>query len=83
MSQSDIVWLSETKKCFNVNVSGFKVFYNCSKHGSHRGGIMMLVKDKLLEFVKCVDMQTEGQIWVTLTFLMTYRLGGVYIPPED
>ena len=78
-----MVWLSETKKCFNVEVPGFKVFYNCSKHGSHRGGIMLLIKDKLMEYVKCIDMKTEGQIWVTLTFLMTYKLGGVYIPPED
>ena len=44
---------------------------------------MLLIKDRLLEYIKCVDMHTEGQIWVTLTFLMTYKLGGVYIPPED
>ena len=83
VSQSDMVWLSETKQCFNVSVPGFKVFYNCSKHGAHRGGIMLLVKDKLLEFVQCVNMESEGQIWVTLNFLITYKLGGVYIPPDD
>ena len=81
--QSDMVWLSETKKCFNVSVPGFRVFYNISRSGAHRGGIMLLIRDRLLEYVKCVDMNTEGQIWVTLTFLVTYKLGGVYIPPED
>ena len=73
-----MVWLSEAKKCFNVNVPGFRVFYNPSKRGSHRGGIMLLIKDKVLEFVKCIDMDTEGQIWIILSFLVTYKFGGVY-----
>ena len=81
--QFDMIWLSETKKCFNVSVPGFHVFYNPSKSGSHRGGIMLLIRNKLLEYVKCIDMDTEGQIWVTLNFLVTYKLGGVYIPPDD
>ena len=81
--ESDIVWISETKKCFNVSVPGFRVYYNMSKSGAHRGGIMVLIKDSLLEYVKCIDMDTEGQIWITLTFLVTFKLGGVYIPPDD
>ena len=44
---------------------------------------MLLIKDKVLEFVKCIDMDTEGQIWIILNFLVTYKLGGVYIPPDD
>ena len=44
---------------------------------------MMLIKNRLMEYVKCIDMDTEGQIWVSLTFLVTFKLGGVYIPPED
>ena len=44
---------------------------------------MLLIKDKLLEFVKCVDMDTEGQIWVILDLIVSYKLGGVYIPPDD
>ena len=78
-----MIWLSETKKCFNVSVPGFRVFYNPSKHGSHRGRIMLLIKDKVLEYVKCIDMDTEGQIWVIMNFLVCYKLGGVYIPPVD
>ena len=75
--------MSETKICYNVSVPGFHVFYNPSKHGTHRGGIMLLIRDKLLDYVKCVDMNTEGQIWVSLVFIVTYKLGGVYIPPDD
>ena len=44
---------------------------------------MLLIKDKLLEYVNCIDMDTEGQIWVILNFLVSYKLGGVYIPPDD
>ena len=54
-----------------------------SKSGAHRGGIMVLIKDRLLEYLKCIEMDTEGQIWITLTFLVTFKLGGVYIPPDD
>ena len=43
----------------------------------------MLIKNRLMEYVKCIDMDTEGQIWVSLTFLVIFKLGGVYIPPED
>ena len=81
--QYDIVWILEVKKCFNVSVPGFRVHYNPSKWGRHRGGITMLIRDRLFEFVKSIDMKTEGQIWITLNFLVSYKLGGVYIPPED
>lgn len=81
--ESDIIWLSETKKCFNVNVPGFNVYYNPSKYGTHRGGIMLLIRNKLCDYVKSIDMDTEGQIWVVLNFLVNYTVGGVYIPPDD
>ena len=37
----------------------------------------------MLNFVKSVDIDMDGQIWVTLAFLVTYKLSGVYIPPEN
>ena len=43
----------------------------------------MLIKDTVLQFVKSIDMNTEGQIWMTLNFIISYKLGGVYIPPDD
>ena len=81
--ESDIIWLSETKKCFNVNVPGFNIYYNPSKYGTHRGGIMLLIRKKLCDYVKSIDKDTEGQIWVVLNLLVNYTLGGVYIPPDD
>ena len=83
VSTNDLIWLSETKKCFKVNIPGYSVYYNPSKSGTHRGGIMLLIRNKLQEFVKCIDMDTEGQIWIELSFLTEYKLGGVYIPPDD
>ena len=83
ISKNDIIWLSETKKCFKVTIPGYSVYYNPSKSGNHRGGIMLLIRNKLNEFVKCIDMDTEGQIWIELNFLTEYKLGGVYIPPDD
>ena len=76
------MWITETKKCFNVNVPGFRLYYNPSKLGNHRGGIIMLIKDKICDFIKSIDMETEGQIWIVLNFLVSYKLGGVYIPPD-
>ena len=43
----------------------------------------MLLKGHLRRFVKEVDMNFEGQIWLTLSFLACVKLGGVYIPPHD
>ena len=44
---------------------------------------MLLIKSKLCEYVKSIDMDTEGQIWVVLNFLVSYKIGGVYVPPDD
>ena len=54
------------------------MYYNPSKSGAHRGGIMLLIRNKLNEFIKCIDMDTEGQIRIQLNFLTEYKLGGVY-----
>ena len=44
---------------------------------------MMLVKSKLAESISRVDTDTEGQIWITFSWWLNMKLGGVYIPPED
>ena len=81
----DIVWILETKKHFNVQVPGFTVYENVSREGYHRGGVMMLVKHKILDSIVEVDTNTEGQIWIVLDRhgTQTVKVGGVYIPPED
>ena len=78
-----IVWLLETKTNAHVTVPGFSVHSNPSKHGHHRGGIIMLVKSCLVRFVKKVDLSYEGQIWLELTCFPEFIFGGVYIPPDD
>ena len=79
----DIVWLLETKKYFKLNVPGFQVYQNVSRYGAHRGGVVMLVRAGLVEKIQKVDMSSEGQIWIFLSWQPILKLGGVYIPPED
>ena len=73
----------EAKTYFHLAVPGFMVYCNVSPAGMKRGGIVMLVKNKLKQFISSVNMETDGQIWILLSFLATVRLGGVYIPPHD
>ena len=76
-------WISETKTYFNLSVPGFDAYKNVSAAGMVRGGVVMLMKSYLRKFVKEVNMGTEGQIWLVLSFLTSVTLGGVYIPPID
>lgn len=79
----DIVWILESKMYFELNVPGFNIYRNVSREGHHRGGVVMLVKSKLMDSVLQVDTKEEGQIWVVLSCLPALKLGGVYIPPSD
>ena len=73
----DLVWLLETKKYFHLNVPGFSVYANVSRSGQHRGGIVMLVKRWLTEYVSRIDTEAEGQIWIQLSWWPHLKLGGV------
>ena len=79
----DIVWILETKTYFHLSVPGFMVYRNVSPTGMNRGGVVMLVKNRLKDFICNVNMEVDGQIWIVLSFLITVKLGGVYIPPHD
>ena len=79
----DIVWLSEIKSTLQRSVPGFDLYMNKCKENDHRGGVMMMVKCALAQFVTRVDMKTEGQIWLEMSCWPGVLLGGVYIPPED
>lgn len=68
---------------FNLSVPGFSIYRNVSREGQHRGGIVMLVKSKIMDSVMQVDTEEEGQIWVVLSCLPTLKVGGVYIPTND
>ena len=81
----DIVWILESKKYFNLQVPGFFIYQNVSREGHHRGGVIMLVKQKYVNYIMEVDTNTEGQIWAILAKKGSsmVKVGGVYIPPED
>ena len=79
----DIVWLLETKQYFNLNVPGFIAYTNVSKSGTHRGGVVLLIKHKIAELVSNIDREVEDQIWIELSCLPSVKLGGIYIPPDD
>ena len=79
----DIVFILESKKFFNLTVPGFGVYANVSREGYNRGGVVMLVKCKLLSDVLSVNTDSEGQIWIVMSWWPSLKIGGIYIPPED
>ena len=58
-------------------------YANVSPSGMNRGGVVMLIRQRLLRFVEKVTMNVDGQIWLLLTFLSSIQLGGVYVAPCD
>ena len=82
INESDIVFLNETKTSMDFKVPGYQVYQDTSKERS-RGGVAVLVKNSLKEYVSNVDISVEGQIWIKLSFLPKLEIGGCYIPPPD
>ena len=83
VSGFDIVWLLETKTNIRFSVPGYYVYHNPSKLCSKRGGVVMLIKCVLSDYIRRVDLSIEGQIWVELYCYPDTVFGGVYIPPAD
>ena len=77
----DIVWILETKYFSQSSVPGFRVYLNESRKGRHRGGVIMLVKCALVDYITRVDTDDEGMIWLELSMCLRIKLDGVYIPP--
>ena len=84
MLNVDLVWLFEIKETLQTSVSVFNVYINKCKDNEHGGGVMMMGKCTLMQYVTQVDMKT-GQIWVQLLCWPRVKLGEVvyYISPED
>ena len=47
LCEFDIIWILETKCIKSKKVPGFITYHNPSVHGSHRGGVLLLVKNYL------------------------------------
>ena len=58
----DIIWILETKQIQTTNIPFFLVYYNASRYGSHRGGVMLLVKHNIQKFLMNVNMTLESNM---------------------
>ena len=83
MHDFDIIWILETKQIQSASVPGFLVYQNESRHGNHRGGIILLVKYSLQKFITNINLTLESQIWLELSCFPNTRFGGVYNPPDS
>ena len=79
----DLIWLSEVKTGLRVSVPGYVTYQNVNMEHSHRGGIVLLVKNMFVSFVSYVDMSAPSQIWIKLSCCQNLTFGGCYIPPAD
>jgi hypothetical protein len=78
----DLIWISEIKTSLVISVPGFMAFHNVDPKSSHRGGIVLLVKQNLVKWISRVQMM-HSQIWITLEHCSKLLLGGCYLPPND
>ena len=81
LCEFDIIWILETKCIKSKKVPGFITYDNPSVHGSHRGGVLLLVKNYLEKYILNVNTSLESQIWLELSIYPKISFGGVYIPP--
>lgn len=79
----DLLWISEIKTRMKISVPGFETYYNVDLKNSHRGGILLLVKHRLVPFINHIDLAKPSQIWISLSCCKNVVLGGCYIPPID
>ena len=66
-----------------MHVPGFVMYHNPSKHGGHRGGVILLVKCNVMKYVTNVNLDVDGHIWINLLCYPTIHFGGVYLLPVD
>ena len=83
MHKYDVIWILETKQIQSISVPGFIVFYKAYKGATHRGGVLLLIKNNLQKLLKNVNLTLESQIWFELSCYPNTRFGGIYIPPTD
>ena len=48
----DLVWILEAKKYYSLSVPGFSVYRNDSKVGQKRGGVVLLLRSYLNQYIK-------------------------------
>lgn len=79
----DVISLSELKCNAQLNVPGFSTIRSLDGNAQdRRGGLVVLVKWRLVESIYNVDRQ-EDQVWFKLRSLPDLCIGACYIPPND
>ena len=82
LERYNFIILTEIKTSQKISCSGFTVFQNSAKKG-HRGGIALLMKPHLVQFMKKLDLSYENIISFELDFLPDVLFLGCYITPRD
>ena len=89
IQQWDVVGLVETwiEEKHKVNIIGYDVYGEMGKRRSNRGrssgGIMVLVKEKLRNKVKQIQLKTEGMVWLLMEAKEeVIVMGFMYNPPK-
>ena len=78
----DVIFLTEIKTSQKILCTGFTVYQNSAKKG-HRGGIALLIKPHLAQFINNLDRSYENTISFELDFLPDIVFLGCYITPRD
>lgn len=83
LSQYDIIVLCETKTSLPVRLPGYVTYRGKSVGSGDRGGIVLLMKNFLNNFVHKIDVSIGDQIWLQLSNVEDVLFGFCYIPPCD
>lgn len=83
MNNCEIVCLCEIKTTLQVSVPGFVCYSSVDEGSAHRGGVCVLIKAYLSQYVVEVDDITRDQVWIKLRCFPGVLFGFCYIPPPD
>ncbi len=81
LQEYDVVALSEVKTALPVRMPGYVTYQGKAVGSAGRGGIVILVKNWLSDFVYNVDITIEDQIWLQLRNMDEVLFGFCYVPP--
>ena len=83
LHEYDIISLSETKTCLPVKLPGYVTYKGKSIGSDDRGGVVVLVKNYLSNFVCDIDVGIADQVWLQFSNVEGVLFGFCYVPPSD
>ena len=78
----DLIFLSEVKRRVPNDIPGFMCF-EARNSNINRGGLILLVKNRLVDDIRSLDDKMEEQLWLELKSFPDVIFGGIYIPPYE